>query len=192
MRLNIYLISHPIIKILSNSSKYQTTDTSSNEQIRQKYLGFLLFYEIMRKNFYTRTVYIKQISDSKTVFMPDPQKQNYIITNLLDTYSIVSKITEIIPNLNIINISQPDISQETTGKIQEILKYNRKFEKKIVIFETTLIQNYTTHLIEFLINKLKISIKEIDIACLICSHQVLNKISQKYPQLNIYTTRIML
>lgn len=189
MQLNIYLISHPIIKLLSSSSNYQNTSNYINEK---KYLGLLLFYEMMRKNFFIQTLYIKQILNFKTIYLPDFHQNNYIITNLSDTYFIVSEIVGIIPNLEIINIDQFHQDYYAKHKIKEMLLSCKKIKKKIIIFNTTLIENYIIQIIEFLISEIKINIEEINITCLTCSNQVLNKISKKYSELNIYTTKIIL
>lgn len=192
MQLNIYLVSHPITKVLSNTSTYQSMNININEQNKKKYLGLLLFYEMMRKHLYVKNIYIKQILNLKTIYWPDFYQHNYIITNLSQTYFIVSEIKEIIPNFNLINIDTFNLSYNINNTIIEILKQKRKIRKKIIIFENTLMQNYILQLIESLVNDLKINIEEINIACLVCNNQILNKISQKYPKLNIYTTKIIL
>nr|YP_009392580.1 uracil phosphoribosyltransferase [Caloglossa monosticha]ARW61142.1 uracil phosphoribosyltransferase [Caloglossa monosticha] len=192
MQLNIYLISHPITQILSNSFTYQNINIDINENNNKKYLSLLLFYEIMRKNLKIKNIYVKQILKLKTIYLPDFYQQNYIITDLSNTYFMISEIKAIIPNFNIINIDQLNLNYNLNDKIIKMLKQNQKIKKKIIIFETILIQNYILELIESLIKKLKINAKEINIACLVCNNQILNEISQKYPKLNVYTTKIIL
>lgn len=189
MKLNIYLISHPIIKILSNPYTINNNDIYTNQK---KHLTLLLFYEIMRKNLNFKTIHIRQILSLKTIHLPDFHQRNCIITNLSDTYFLISEIQEIIPNLHIINIDTLSASYDANNRIKEILRCNQMTKNKVTIFETILIQNNILQLIEFLTSKLQISIKEVNIACLTCSNQVLKKISEKYPQLNIYTTNIMM
>lgn len=189
MKLNIYLISHPVIKILSSSSILNDNDIYTNQK---KHVALLLFYEIMRKNLSFKTIHIKQILDLKTIHLADFYQKNCIITNLSNTYFLISEIKEIIPNLHIINTETLSLNYDVTNQIKKILRHDQMIKNNITIFETILIQNNILQLIEFLINKLQINIKEINIACLTCSKQALNRISEKYPQLNIYTTNIMM
>lgn len=187
MQLNIYLISHPIIKILSNS----ITQSNINNKNEQKYLSLLIIYEIMRKNLHIKSIYIKQIFTLKTIYTLNSLQQNYIITNLSNTYFFISEITNIIPNFSLINIDYLDSENNTINKLNKILK-NNKIIKKIIIFETMLTNIDTINLITILIENIQIKIEELNIACLGCNNEILNQISQKYPKLNIYTAKIIL
>lgn len=189
MQLNIYLISHPIIKILSNSIIQNNVNIHNKNE--QRYLGLFLIYEIMRRYIDVKNIYIKQIFHSKIVYRLNSNKKHYIITNLSNTYSIIGKITFVIPNFHIIDIDYFNWNNHVLNKLNVILN-DKKRQKRFIIFENILVQNNIIQLIENLNNKIKVNIKEINIACLACNQQILNKISQKYPKLNIYTTKIIL
>lgn len=189
MQLNIYLISHPIIKILSNSIIYN--NESINNKNEKKYLSLFLIYEIMRKRLTIKKIYIKQIFDLKTIYKLEPSQQNYIITNLSKTYFVIGEINTIIPNFNIINIDYFDSKEIILKKFDTTIK-NKTKVTKIIIFEILLTSINILNLIETLINNMRIKIEELDIACIACNKKILNEISYKYPKLNIYTAKIII
>nr|QCI04536.1 hypothetical protein [Apoglossum ruscifolium] len=187
MLLNIYLISHPIIKILSNSITYLNNNQTINEY-NYKYLGLFLIYEIMRKHISLKSIYINKISYIKEISILDSNIEYYIITNLLNTHYIIGDIKILIPNINIINITNN--IESMNDQIKEQINYLNK-NKKIIILDNILDQSWTMILISNLINELNINTNSINIACLACYNQILDNIGQKYPQLNIYTTKII-
>nr|YP_009393820.1 uracil phosphoribosyltransferase [Caloglossa beccarii]ARW62382.1 uracil phosphoribosyltransferase [Caloglossa beccarii] len=189
MQLNIYLISHPIIKILSNSTIQN--EININNKNEKKYLSLFIIYEIMRKHLYIKNIYIKQIFNLKTIYTLDSQQQNYIITNLSNTYFVLEEINNIIPNLHIININYLDLNNYTVEQLTKIVK-NKKYRKRIIVFEFFLTNITIIEVIKVLIDNIKIKIEQLDIACLTCNNKVLKQISQKYPKVNIYTTKIII
>nr|YP_009397337.1 uracil phosphoribosyltransferase [Thuretia quercifolia]ARW66523.1 uracil phosphoribosyltransferase [Thuretia quercifolia] len=185
MKLNIYIISHPIIKILSNSIIRNNKIIIKDSQ-QYKYLGFLLIYETMRKYINIKSIYIKKTNYVKTIYVTDPNKENYIFTNLIETYKIIGEITLLLPEIKVVNI-------DTKKKIEKIhldLK-NTNTNKEIIIFDTVLKSTWIIEIVKDLNKNKEICIENIKIACLACYNQILNKLGKEYPKLQIYTTEII-
>ena len=104
MLLNIYILSHPIIKLLSPS----ITKLNNNEEINHeniKYIGLFLIYEITRKYIILESIYIKKIFYIQEIHLPKKNEEYYIITDLVKTYKIVGEVQNLIPNLKIVHIN---------------------------------------------------------------------------------------
>lgn len=181
MLLNIYLISHPIIKLLSKSFNY----TEINEaQDNYKYINLFLFYEMMRKHLQIKVIYIKKISYLQTFYMLESNKEYYIITNLLNTYNVVGEIKVLMPNIKILNIN--NYTKSLSQELNNISKV-----KTIIILENILYQSSIIELITILIKEHKVYIENIHIVCIACYNHILDQLGKKYPKLNIYTTQII-
>nr|QCI06375.1 hypothetical protein [Dictyurus purpurascens] len=184
MQLNIYIVSHPIIKILSNSI-IENNKITNISIYNEKYLGFLLIYELMRKYIKINSIYIKKINYVKKIYIKNHNKQHYIITNLIETYKIIGEITSLLPDIKIININ-------TKQNIQQIENLqNITFNTEIIIFDKILKSSWILQIIRHLIRKRKICIENIQIVCLACYNQILDKLGNEYPKLEIYTAKII-
>jgi len=187
MRLNIYIISHPIIQILSSSIIYDKNNTISS--FNYKYLGVLLIYEMMRKNIKTKSIYIKNINSVKKNYYIDQNQKYYMITNLINTYTIISDIKILMPEIEIIDIKN---KENICDKINENNKLNiGNINNNIIIFDVILYESSIIELMMYIRQNTKISINNIQIACLACYNQLLDKLGNEYPTLNIYTTKII-
>jgi len=187
MQLNIYIISHPLIQLLYNSIDNRT---NSNISIyNHKYIGLILLYETMRKYVEIQTIYIKNINSIKTSYYKNPCEKHFIITNIVNTYHIISDIKTLIPEVKIIHIDSKKRNLSNIYKDNNLNLLNKKY--KIIILYDILYDYNTINLIDDIIENTNISINNIQIACLACYSQLLNKIGSKYPTLNIYTTKII-
>ena len=145
----------------------------------------------MRKNLSIKNIYIKQILNLKTIYTSEPNQQNYMITNLSKTYFVIEEINTIIPNFNIINIDHFDSKEIIEKKFNATIKHKTKITK-IIIFDILFTNINIIKLVETLINTMRIKVEELDLACIACSKKILNEISYKYPNLNIYTAKIII
>nr|YP_010155939.1 uracil phosphoribosyltransferase [Cumathamnion serrulatum]QQY85326.1 uracil phosphoribosyltransferase [Cumathamnion serrulatum] len=187
MLLNIYLISHPIIKLLSKSFiSTQINETQNN--YKYKYISLFLFYEMMRKYLQIKIIYVKKVSYIETFYLLESNKEYYIITNLLNTYNAIGEIKILMPNITILNINSQ--AQLLYRDIKGINKSTNKM-KRIIILENILDQQSIIELITILIKENNIYIENIHIICITCYNQILDKLGKKYPKLNIYTTQII-
>ena len=100
MQLQIYQISHPLIKLISeriNSKYISHTDKKQCE----KYAGFLIIYEIFRKYIYIGNIYVKLTEGTKIVKTIDNNKKCILLTNISSTYNMLTDITSITSNLEL-------------------------------------------------------------------------------------------
>nr|QCI08078.1 hypothetical protein [Plumaria plumosa] len=186
MQLNIYLISHPIIKFLSDSIIY-SQDNSITKNKYSHHIGLLLIYEIMRKWTRIRNIYIKKLSYIQELSLLNSNQRYYIFTNLSQTYQIVTEIESLLPNIQIIHA---EYNKHISYPSNMIFSDFQKKNIKIIILERILYQDYIVKLIQELnINK-KIPLDQINIACISCYKPILDIIGKAYPELNIYTTKI--
>ena len=190
MRLNIYLISHPIIQKLSTQIRYSIStysQTRTNYRLLQK-IYILLVYEVVRKWITINTVYIQNIDNFTELNLFNSQESYLIITNLMNCGNIIHDLNDMLPksyiqhiNLNRENIIDDNcLDHEITNIIQET---------KILIIYNVLTKSIRK-LLDYLIQQKKIQIAQIKIICITCSNKVLEVIADKYPLLNIYTTKI--
>nr|QCI04987.1 hypothetical protein [Callithamnion tetricum] len=186
MKLNIYILSHPIIKIISN----YITENNSKKNIdsyllqEQKILGFLIFYESMRKWLNIEKLYLQNIKSVQELYIFNPQKSYFLITNFQQTYSMLEYIQQLIPQIKIYHVEKNiNLNNELHNSINE--------KTHIVIFEKFLEENNILNYIYFLNKNCKIMITQMTILCFTCHNKILDKIGQKYPTLNIYTAKII-
>nr|YP_009396093.1 uracil phosphoribosyltransferase [Dasya naccarioides]ARW65279.1 uracil phosphoribosyltransferase [Dasya naccarioides] len=187
MLLNIYILSHPIIKLLSPSiTKLNTSKEINYDKI--KYIGLFLIYEITRRYINVESIYIKKVSYTKEIHLPKKNEQYYIITDLIKTYKTIGEVQNLIPNLKILHVNnQQQLSNIYIKEENNCLNQN----KQIIIFENIITTYLVMNLVEQLIDKNNIKIKNIHITCIACYTQILNKLGKKYPELNLYTTKII-
>ena len=189
MRLNIYIISHPIIKLLSNSIIYTKNDYSY--LYHYKYIGLLLIYEIMRKYLIIQSVYIKKVYYIRQIYQIGLKERYYIITDIVKTYNIITDIKLLMPDIEIININNNNTSQHFLDleNIKELSLIN--YNKNVIILDSVLYESTFIDLITYIIKNTTISINNIQIACLACYNELLDKLGYEYPNLNVYTTKII-
>nr|YP_009397125.1 uracil phosphoribosyltransferase [Spyridia filamentosa]ARW66311.1 uracil phosphoribosyltransferase [Spyridia filamentosa] len=184
MQLNIYLIKHPIIQILShsiNQLKEQKQNTICLEdKLKIRSLGLLMIHEIVRKWIKLQSIYIKKIHHSEKIYLLNNKQSFCIVTNIANTYEIILEIEAILPNIAIINANTEELNISQNIHSDKVIILEKFLNKKEIIK----IINYLT------VNK-NIPINQIKIVCLSCSEKELEKISQEYKNLDIYTSRII-
>lgn len=188
MKLNIYIISHPLIqilttKIISHKSVYSNIP---NVYKNYQYLGILLIYEILRKWINISNIYIKKLDYIHEMSIIDNEQKNYVITNIIDNYHMITDIHQIFPQTELQHININNIKSWEKINIHDI---NSK--TNLIILENFLNNENILSLIDY-INKIhKINHDCIKIACITCTNKILEKISIEYTDLNIYTTKII-
>nr|YP_010851123.1 Uracil phosphoribosyltransferase [Aphanocladia stichidiosa]WGH13973.1 Uracil phosphoribosyltransferase [Aphanocladia stichidiosa] len=182
IKLNIYEISHPIIKILL------TRINKNKKQENYKYIGFLLIYEIFRKYIDINKIYIKQVKKIKDYNVINKNKKYFILTNLSNTYDIINEIKIVLPQIDIIHIDYSN-----TEQIEKSIK-NLKIDlerDKILILEKVTNNHTIMNLIQYLKKQKNLHNKDINIGCIISYEETLNQIAHHYPKLKVYTTKII-
>ncbi len=185
MQLNIYIISHPIIKLLSTSllcSNIHNTVQFHN----YKSCSLLLFYEASRKSIYTQTIYLNKFQSLTELYLINKYQKYYLFTNVVENYMILTEIKLMIPNISIV-----DINQYNTIKLNNDCIKNTKYNNNIIIFEKFLSNSKTLKVIENLAINQKIPIENINIIAIACYNYILNIIGKQYSNLKIYTTKII-
>lgn len=187
MKLNIYNISHPIIKILSNTT-VANNNNSSLSSYYCKNFGLLFMYEILRKYIKVETIYIQLIDSTKELKLISNSQKYLVATNICNTYEIISDIKTLLPNIDIINISYNNISNEQS--------INEKTKKpinnaQIFILEKHLNNINVMNTIKYFISIKEIPIKNIAIACITSEHGILKQLGNIYPSMRVYTTKIL-
>nr|YP_010619760.1 hypothetical protein orf186 [Tayloriella tenebrosa]WAX03773.1 hypothetical protein orf186 [Tayloriella tenebrosa] len=182
MKLNIYEISHPIIKTLLDN-----LNINKKEQ-NYRYIGFLFIYEIFRKYIDINKIYIKQVKNIKLIHAINNNKKYLILTNILNTYDMINDIKIVVPEVNIINVNY-----ESNDKIEESLK-NLTIDlqiSKILIIEKIINDDKIIKLIKYLKKQKNLHSKDINIGCIISKEKTLNQMGNHYPELKVYTTKII-
>lgn len=186
MPLNIYLISHPIIKQLS----YEITKTEDNTEIikhhNYKKIGVLLIYETIRTWIKLQNIYIKQIHSIKEICLFNEQESYTIITDLAESYHIISEAIILLPNASLCHISLIDKEEIIYNNLNNLITNG----KKIIFIQQSLNNYFLIQILDYLLLKKHIKISQIKIICILCNNKIIEKIGYKYPNLNIYTTKI--
>nr|QJH88382.1 hypothetical protein [Pterocladia lucida] len=179
MRLNIYLLSHPLIHILSDYIIEREEKNNFAYYLKAQQLGIFLIYEILRSWIKTKEVYIKKIHTTKQINIIDPLESYSIVTDLTSSHHIITAIGSILPYTQFKQINKLST------------KINYHFNEKIILFEKSLCNYKTLQSIDFLVRHKEIDINHIKVACIICNNKVLDQIGYIYPNLKIYTTKII-
>nr|YP_009398353.1 uracil phosphoribosyltransferase [Thaumatella adunca]ARW67539.1 uracil phosphoribosyltransferase [Thaumatella adunca] len=188
MSLNIYHISHPIIQILSTYISNQRNNDKFSYEYYYRYTGFLLIYETLRKYIKLEAIYIKQLYSVKNLNVLNPKNKYLICTNISQTYHIITDIKSIVPNIKILNINYKD-NKNIKNSIDE-MKISLK-DTKIFIVEKKTNDENILNLIQYLKDEKHISLSNINLTSIFINHQTLNKLGSKYPELKVYTTKII-
>jgi uracil phosphoribosyltransferase len=191
MNLNIHTINHPIVRnLISYVCNTKTNIIETREILNQ--LSYILLYEATRKPIKLLDLYIKKLNSISEITL-FPKKISQIVFNEIHTSPILDKrIYNIIPKAIVLPFfHQNSIKDSKYIKINIESKLNL-IESNSQIFILQLHLNTDTILGIFnLIETKQIEIKQIQILCIMCSIEELQKISQRYSNLNIYTTKII-
>jgi len=188
MKLNIYIISHPLIKILTTGIiSYESNHSKITSRYKNhQYLGILLIYEILRKWIKISNIYIKKLDYIHEISIIDNDQKNYIITNIIDNYHTITEIEKLFPQTELKHININNLQSWEKINIQYI---NSK--TNLIILENFLNNENILNLIHYINTIHKINHSCIKIACITCTNKILEKISTRYTDLNIYTTKII-
>nr|YP_009392785.1 uracil phosphoribosyltransferase [Bostrychia tenella]ARW61347.1 uracil phosphoribosyltransferase [Bostrychia tenella] len=191
MTLNIYTISHPIIQFLASSIINQNTEQNVYEKNCQ-YIGLLFIYEVLRKYTKIEELYIKKMYSTKNFYLINLQTKFYIFTDLSKNYKMVTEIKILLPNIEIIHIeyrNNDTMNKNTENNIKHIkIKYSNI---KIFILDEIVNNEQIIKIIKYLETQTKISLNNIILACIACYDDILHKLDNIYPQLKVYTTKIV-
>nr|UAD84268.1 hypothetical protein [Gracilaria changii] len=180
MKLNIHKLIHPIIQKLAYEIIYQKPQTTDQEKI----LGMLIFYETLRKWVKIDNIYIKKVDVLKESYFSNQLDKYLIITNIIECYNILADVKRILP--------QSYIKHIELDKINNVFSYTQKLQEyKIIIFEKFLKKHGIINIINYLQKHHVTNLNHVKIICITCNNNILKYIAHKYPQLNIYTTKIM-
>nr|YP_009300444.1 hypothetical protein BI106_gp164 [Campylaephora sungminbooi]AKU47363.1 hypothetical protein [Campylaephora sungminbooi]ALN11810.1 hypothetical protein 198 [Campylaephora sungminbooi] len=185
MKLNIYVISHPIIKILHHNTYENNIIKSAEIQNESKIMLFLI-YEILRKLIDINNVYIHKLNYIQKLSIMNSQQKNYIITNIINNYNLLKEVYDTFPHTHISHYNANDNDNYIIDTIKNI-----NDQTNIIIIEKFLVEDQIINLLKYIKNDIKIKEKQITIACITCTHQILEKISQYYKEINLYTTHII-
>lgn len=192
MQLNIYLLSHPVIQKLANEvdNHYQISRKEYDEN--NKKLGLLIIYETIRKWINIKNIYIKQIDHFKKFCILGEYENYLIITDLIENYNIVSDISILLPEANIQHTSLNYLEKNFNFNIKynTILNKGVKNVQKIIILKKSLDNYLIIYLLDYLILIRQHPINQIKIVCLTCQQRILERINEKHPEIQIYTTQI--
>nr|YP_010902776.1 hypothetical protein REP55_pgp005 [Hypnea nidulans]WCH54631.1 hypothetical protein [Hypnea nidulans] len=190
MPLNIYIISHPIISILSTQIIYSLSKNNKTNEPVYDEINFLLIYELLRKWIKVTNIYIKDINQIKEISVFNPKESYILFTNLEKCYNIIIHLKTLIPKLSLVHINT--YKDNNNNKIYFNSNREQYFiNNKIIIVEKILNNNSIIDFVHELINDYKIQITSIKIICIVCNQKVLEIINKRYSNLEIYTTKII-
>lgn len=189
MKLNIHLMSHPLIKHFSNviiNNRFKTNNNNNYQILKQ--LGSLITYETIRNWLKTHTLIIKKIKNTQEIIMIDPKESYIIIFNELKYLNFLQDLEVLIPTLSLQLIQQNEINKDNSciKKFHNINAYT-----KVIIINYNINVEYIINLLNCLTNYNNIKIEQIRLTCIQCDTNQLISISQEYANLNIYTTKII-
>nr|YP_009296295.1 uracil phosphoribosyltransferase [Sebdenia flabellata]AOM65230.1 uracil phosphoribosyltransferase [Sebdenia flabellata] len=193
MQLNIYLISHPIIQKLASEITYQDKTLKQNTHSENyKQLGTLLIYEVMRAWIKTQNLYIKKINYIKELCVFDKKESYFVITDLTESYKMLTNTSLLFPEVEIEHISlSKEIYKINNMRIYKLIEKKIKNNTKILILQSHLNNYRIIKILDYLIAQNNFYIKQIKILCITCNNKIIEKIGYKYPNLKIYTTKII-
>lgn len=191
MRLNVYIISHPIIQKISSQARYSVNPQAIYHNYHAFYpLHTFLIYELLRKWIKGYTIYIKCIDFIKELYIFDTQESYVIITNLMNCGNIVSQINYLLPKVYVqhINFNQKMAENMNDRYFSESI-INTIKNNKIIIMDNSLTSS-VMQLLNYLVIQKTIAVTQIQIVCISCNNKILETIADKYPSIKIYTTKI--
>lgn len=190
MQLNIYLMSHPVIQILANDIIYKQDSTIYNDKRNNhSQLGFLIIYEILRKSLIINKIYIKKLHYIREIHTLNKSKPYLILTNIIKSYSFINNALDLFPEVKVQHIT----TNQDNNTLYNQNKYQLTNNTNIEVFIIELhLNNYSIiDTLDQLILRNEINSKSIKIICITCINKILDKIGAKYPNLSIYTTKII-
>nr|QVY58362.1 uracil phosphoribosyltransferase or UMP pyrophosphorylase [Kappaphycus striatus] len=190
MQLNVYLISHPIINKLSTQIMYSTKSKNYVNTYIYSQLNLFLIYEVLRKLVQTKKIYIKNIDYIEEIYIFNPKESYILLTNLENCGDIILYLKTIVPQLSLIHINLNKKQYINKNYLNDNIK-NLEEKQKIVVIEQFLDNHSIIPLIDYLIYNIRIKSKTIKLICITCTNNILSIMNNRYPSLEIYTTKII-
>lgn len=187
MKLNIHVVSHPIIQHLSESIIHHKT-TGNVKNYESKYFGLLLTYETIRDWIQIYRLNIRQVKSRQKITIIDPKESYVVILNSLQYFRYFCEIENLLPKTNLKLIREDEIDK--VRKIPSVFTGIDAYTKAIIVLDE-LRSEYAVELLEHLIKKQKMRIDQIRLISTLCRDNQMIQLSQKYNCLNIYTSTIL-
>ncbi len=188
MKLNIRLMSHPIIQSICEKFTHQETFSCITDQ-SLKNLGLLIIYETMRNWIKTYKISIQQMQSRGDFIITDPKESYIIIFNNLKHLSFFYEIKDLLPKSELILIRENEAASRSSNASIELPKINSC--TKIIISLSQLNAVYAIEVIRELIKQYKVQISQIRLTSIICREDELIKLGEQYSYLNVYTSKII-
>lgn len=186
MKLNIHLVSHPIIENLSEAIVHDKTLNRSKNN-GDRYFGLLLVYEAIRDWSKIYRIHVKQIKSEQKTATIDPKESYIIILNNSQYFSYFQEVENLLPKINLAIVREDD-----TNKANRIMigatEINR--HAKVIVVLDKLQSRYVINLLDCLIKQQKISINQIRLISMVCTEDEIIRLSHRYSQFSIYTSKI--
>nr|YP_009390030.1 uracil phosphoribosyltransferase [Sheathia arcuata]ART65398.1 uracil phosphoribosyltransferase [Sheathia arcuata] len=190
MNLNIYTINHPSISSLI-SYIYNTKINIVEKRNILNQIYFALLYEATRKSIKLLNLYINKLNFISEIALLPKEISYIILSEIYISYILSKNIYDIIPKAIILPF---DLDLVKNNQDPKIIRPNKlhlfKSNSQIFIIQ----QNLNADIIFKILNSSilnKVPIKQVQVICIFCSIDTLQQISQKYINLNIYTTKII-
>ena len=180
MKLNIHLLSHPVIQNLSSMTKNSSYSYNIMNQYF-KYLGLFIIYETIRTWTKIHKLTVKTTKQKKDSIIIDPKESYTIVFNNLNYVNMFQEIQSILPRLKLKLIKQND----------KQLKFSQDTRQKILIVHYQMDIPYIKYILNSLHNIHKFKLEQIRIACVECQTSQLIQLGETYSNLTIYTTKII-
>lgn len=188
MPLQIYLISHPIVQ--KTVSELLSCKQNNNYNLcKHEELGFLLMYEVLRKNITIKKIYIKKIKYIQEIHTQNLQESYIIISDITKSYKMINRATSLFTQLHIEHINL----KQKNNDYQNIINCIKRLSKKLIyilIVEPHLNSYSIIKILDNIMNKDISNINQILVISITCSNKILEKLGNKYNNLHIYTTKI--
>lgn len=189
MNLNIYTINHPTISSLTSYICNTKINIIEKRNILNQ-IYFALLYEATRKSIKLLNLYINKLNFISEIALLPKEISYIILSEIYISYILSKNIYDIIPKAIILPFDLDLVKNNQDPKIVIPNKLNLfKSNSQIFIIQ----QDLNADIIFKILNSSilsKVPIKQIQIICIFCSIDTLQQISQKYINLNIYTTKI--
>lgn len=187
MKLNIHIISHPLIQSLSNITKNSVLQSRNTNQATRQ-LGLFIIYETIRKWIKVYKLTIQQIKKKKDIIIVDPKESYTLIFNDIHLLSMFQEVQLLLPKVHLQLVKENSLNQKNIILFNEIDNFK---DKKIIIIDYEINLIYIESILSYLLLNKKITLNQIYIACITCATDQLIGISEKYNDLNVYTTKII-
>ena len=189
MNLNIYTINHPTISSLTSYICNTKINIIEKRNILNQ-IYFALLYEATRKSIKLLNLYINKLNFISEIALLQKEISYIILSEIYISYILSKNIYDIIPKAIILPFDLDLVKNNQDPKIVIPNKLNLfKSNSQVFIIQ----QDLNADIIFKILNSSilsKVPIKQVQIICIFCSIDTLQQISQKYINLNIYTTKI--